>query len=52
MTEVTLRLARPDDGAAFAAIYGPGTNIPVAASEVLHLIAKKRMAGFKRAKLA
>ncbi len=30
--------------AGVAAIYGPGTNIPVAASEVLHLIAKKRMA--------
>ena len=30
--------------AGVAAVYGPGTNIPVAASEVLHLIAKKRMA--------
>jgi hypothetical protein len=38
--------------AGVAAIYGPGTNIPVAASEVLHLTVKKRMAGVKRAKLA
>lgn len=30
--------------AGVAAIYGPGTNIPLAASEVLQLIAKKRMA--------
>ncbi len=27
-----------------AAIYGPGTNIPLAASEVVHLIAKQRLA--------
>jgi methylmalonyl-CoA mutase len=27
-----------------AAIYGPGTNIPAAAAEVLGLIAKKRRA--------
>ncbi|HEV2262950.1 MAG TPA: methylmalonyl-CoA mutase [Stellaceae bacterium] len=30
--------------AGVAAIYGPGTNIPLAASEVLQLIAKKRIA--------
>src|SRR5215469_7136257 len=30
--------------AGVAAIYGPGTNIPLAVSEVLQLIAKKRMA--------
>ena len=30
--------------AGVAAIYGPGTNIPLAASEILRLIAKKRMA--------
>jgi methylmalonyl-CoA mutase len=30
--------------AGVAAIYGPGTNIPLAASEVLKLIAKKRIA--------
>ncbi len=30
--------------AGVAAIYGPGTNIPLAASEILGLIAKKRMA--------
>ncbi len=27
-----------------AAIYGPGTNIPAAAGEILHLIEKKRLA--------
>jgi hypothetical protein len=27
-----------------AAIYGPGTNIPAAAGEILQLIAKKRLA--------
>ena len=32
------------EGEGVAAIYGPGTNIPLAASEVLRLIAKKRMA--------
>ncbi len=31
-------------GAGVAAIYGPGTNIPLAASEILRLIAKKRLA--------
>jgi methylmalonyl-CoA mutase len=30
--------------AGVAAIYGPGTNIPLAASEILRLIAKKRLA--------
>jgi methylmalonyl-CoA mutase len=30
--------------AGVAAIYGPGTNIPAAASEILQLIAKKRLA--------
>ena len=30
--------------AGVAAIYGPGTNIPLAASEILHLIATKREA--------
>ena len=30
--------------AGVAAIYGPGTNIPLAASEVLQLIAKRRLA--------
>ncbi|HKR19134.1 MAG TPA: methylmalonyl-CoA mutase family protein, partial [Stellaceae bacterium] len=30
--------------AGVAAIYGPGTNIPLAVSEILQLIAKKRMA--------
>ncbi len=30
--------------AGVAAVYGPGTNIPLAASEVLKLIAKKRLA--------
>jgi methylmalonyl-CoA mutase len=30
--------------AGVAAIYGPGTNIPLAASEILSLIAKKRLA--------
>ncbi len=31
-------------GAGVAAIYGPGTNIPLAASEILRLITKKRLA--------
>ncbi len=30
--------------AGVAAIYGPGTNIPAAASEILRLIEKKRVA--------
>ncbi|HWI27372.1 MAG TPA: cobalamin-dependent protein, partial [Stellaceae bacterium] len=30
--------------AGVAAIYGPGTNIPLAASEILRLIEKKRLA--------
>jgi methylmalonyl-CoA mutase len=30
--------------AGVAAIYGPGTNIPAAAGEILQLIAKKRLA--------
>jgi methylmalonyl-CoA mutase len=30
--------------AGVAAIYGPGTNIPTAASEVLGLIRRRRMA--------
>jgi methylmalonyl-CoA mutase len=30
--------------AGVAAIFGPGTNIPLAASEILHLIGKKRLA--------
>jgi len=32
------------EAAGVAAIYGPGTNIPLAAGEVLRLIAKKRVA--------
>jgi methylmalonyl-CoA mutase len=30
--------------AGVSAIYGPGTNIPAAASEILSLIVKKRLA--------
>ena len=30
--------------AGVAAIYGPGTNIPLAVSEILQLIAKRRLA--------